>query len=97
MINVQLSDYVPNDCSYYYISENKGKYTIDWMNGNRRGSATILNSNHIARAMNIVNKRLPIMYRNGVITWEDDYDSCYEEDDTSIFYNNEESDYEYDD
>ena len=99
IIEVQLSDFVPNECSYYYISENHGKYTIDWMDGNRRGSSTIINSNDIHGTRNITMQKLPIMYCDGVITWEDvyDYDSCYEDDETSVFYNHEESDYYSDD
>ena len=99
IIEVQLSEFVPNDCSYYYISENRGKYTIDWMIGNRRGSSTIINSNDIRGTRNLTKNRVPIMYCDGVITWEDvcDYDSAYEDDETSVFYNHDESDYEYDD
>ena len=99
IIEVQLSEFVPNDCSNYYISENQGKYTINWMNGRRSGSSIILNSTDLCGTRNLAMQKLPIMYWDGVITWEDvyDYDSCYEDDETSGFYNHDESDYEYDD
>lgn len=93
IVNVSLSSYVPNDCSSYYIHENRGRYSLRWFHdSNRNGVAEILNSNDIRG----LSHGTPVMYCDGVMTWEtnDDY---YEDDETSVFYNQEFDDYDVDD
>jgi hypothetical protein len=91
IVNISLSSYVPNDCASYYIHENRGRYSLRWFHdSNRNGSAEILNSNDIRG----LSHGTPVMYYDGVLTWETQ--EYYEDDETSVFYNQEFDD-DYDD
>jgi hypothetical protein len=87
IIEVQLASPVPNDCLAYHLSERNGKYSIEWDSGSDMGRVEILNSRDVMGANNITHWDIPIWYCDNVITWED---LSYEEDETSVFYNEDE-------